>query len=376
MSPDPRSPSPLPSSSSSFVGTPGVVPGPRDLAALQRDTLAVMLKSPAVFVLLPALAFLPFDFLNELVSSAVGGDDPDTALRGLRTYHRIGQWIELGVGSLVAATVLSATVALGEGRTLSMGEALKAGSAAWGRALKTTFISGLLAGLASLLFLVPGLVLGTRYMLAVPAAVVDGLEQQEARAKSTTLVQERGTFRLFCWGFAAVFSWYMLSLVPTMTASLLVPSISPLADAAVNAVVAAAWNVVGAGLVVAAGLLYLELSGRTLQWPVGLSLRDAQGGRIVGPTASGQVGLAVVGAFAGLAALVLVPLIAVSLWFLLAPESAAAAIDGSPLLTSAFELFFGGGGETLTIDPSLLPPAEAVDDLAPSGAAPSTLPTE
>jgi len=109
---------------------------------------------------------------------------------------------------------------------------------------------------------------------------------------------------------------------------------------------------------------------------VGLSLRDAQSGRIVGPTASGQVGLAVVGAFAGLAALVLVPLIAVSLWFLLAPESAAAAIDGSPLLTSAFELFFGGGGETLTIDPSLLPPAEAIDDLAPSGAAPSTLPTE
>jgi hypothetical protein len=375
MSSDHRSPSSAPSSSSAFVGTPDVVPGPRDLAALQRDTLRVMAKAPAVFVLLPALAFLPFDFLNELVSSAVGGDDAEGALRGLRAYHRIGQWIELGVGSLVAATVLSATVALGEGRALSMGEALKAGAAAWGRALKTTFISGVLAGLASLLFLVPGLVLGTRYMLAVPASVIDGLEQQEARAKSTALVQERGTFRLFCWGFAAVFSWYMLSLVPTMTASLLLPSISPVADAALNAAVAAAWNVVGAGLVVAAGLLYLELSGRSLQWPVGLALRDAQGGRLTGPSGTGQLGLAVVGGLAGLFALVLVPLIAVSLWFLMAPESATAAIDGSPLLSQAFELFFGGGSEPLAIDPSLLPPAEAMDDLAPSGAAPS-LPTE
>jgi hypothetical protein len=362
-----------PSSSSAFVGTPDVVPGPRDLAALQRDTLAVMKKAPAVFVLLPALAFLPFDFVNEVVSSAVGGDDVDGALRGLRAYHRFGQWIELGVGSLVAATVLSATVAVGEGRIPTMAEALKTGAAAWGRALKTTFISGVLVGFATLLFIVPGLVYGTRYMLAVPASIVDGLDQGEARAKSTALVQERGAFRLFCWGFAAVFSWYMLSLVPTMTASLLVPSISPVADAAVNAVVAAAWNIVGAGLVVAAGLLYLELSGRTLQWPVGLALRDERGGRLTGPRGTGQLGLALVGGVAGLAALVLVPLIAVSLWFLFAPESAAAAIDGSPLLTEAFEVLFGGAGADLAIDPSLLPPAEAIDDLAPSGVAPATV---
>jgi hypothetical protein len=358
------------------VGAPDVVPGPRDLAALQRDTLAVMRKAPAVFVLLPALVFLPFDFLNELVSSAVGGDDVDGALRGLRAYYRIGQWIELGVGSLVAATVLPATVAVGEGRIPTMGEAVKAGAAAWGRALKTAVISGVIAGFATLLFILPGLVYGTRYMLAVPASVIDGLDQREARAKSTALVQERGAFRLFCWGFAAVFSWYMLSMVPTMTTSLLVPSISPVADAAINAVAAAAWNIVGAGLVVAAGLLYLELSGRTLQWPVGLALRDARGGRLAGPRGTGQLGLAVVGGVAGLAALVLAPLIAVSLWFLLAPESAAAFIDGSPLLTSAFELFFGGIGAEFAIDPSLLPPAEAMDDLAPSGVAPATLPMD
>lgn len=371
MSSDHRSSS-TPSTSSAFVGTPDVVPGPRDLAALQRDTLAVMARSPAVFVVLPALLFLPFDFLNELVSSAVG-DDPDNSLKALRTYHRIGQWIELGVGSLVAATVLTATVAIGEGRIPTMGEALKAGAAAWSRALKTTFISGAMVGLASLLFIVPGLVLGTRYMLAVPASVVDGLDQREARAKSTDLVLERGAFRLFWWGFAAVFSWYILSLVPTMTASLLMPSISPVADAVVSAVFAAAWNVVGAGLVVAAGLLYLELSGRALRWPVGLVLRDERGGRLTGPQGTGQLGLALVGGVAGLAALVLVPLIAVSLWFLIAPESAAAVIDGSPLLIEAFELFFGGAGTELAIDPSLLPPAEAMDDLAPSGVAPATI---
>jgi len=360
-------PSSAPSSSSTFVGTPATVPGPRDLAALQRDTLALMRKAPALFVLLPVVVFLPFDFINELVSSAVGGDDAEGALRGLRTYHRVGQWIELGVGSLLAATLLSATVAIGEGRTMSMGEALKAGSAAWGRALKTTFISGAIAGIATLFFIVPGLVLGTRYMLAVPASVIDGLEQRDARAKSTSLVQERGTFRLFCWGFAAVFSWYVLSLVPTMTVGMLMPSISPVADAAINALRSAPWNIVGAGLVVAAGLLYLELSGRSLQWPVGLALRDARGGRLTGPQSTGQVALAVVGGVAGLCALLLVPLIAVSVWFLVAPEEAAATLDSSPLLNSAFEQFFveeSVGAETLQgpvmlhVDPPATAPAE------------------
>jgi hypothetical protein len=361
----------LPSSSSSFVGTPDVVPGPRDLAGLQRDTFALMKKAPTIFVLFPILAFLPFDFANELISTLVSGDsdEPGAAFAGFRAYHRISQWIELGVGSYVAATVLSAMVAIGEGRTPTLGEAMKVGGTAWGRAVHTTFISGLIIGLSTLLFLIPGLVMATRYVLAVPASVIDGLAQTEARAKSTALVQERGAWRLFLWSAAAVLSWNLVPMVPVVAASWLTPTISPGVDAAVSALWSSVWNVVGAGLVIAAGLLYLELSGRSLQWPIGMSLRDAQGARLAGPAGTGQAGLVAVGVAAGLSCLVVVPAMVLSVAFLVAPDSVASVMAQSPLLTSLVESIAGDLDEPAGAPEGALEPAavDAGDDVVPSG---------
>jgi hypothetical protein len=334
----PSAPSP-PSSPSTFAIGPDRVPGPRDLAALQRDTLAVIARAPAIFVLLPAVLFLPFDFANEWVSNAVGGDDVDGALRSLRVYRRIGQWIELGVGSFVVATVLSATVAVGEGRIPTLREALASGRDAWGRALKTTFVTGLVVGLATLLFVVPGLFLATRSMLAVPAAVIDGADSAAARARSSELVKGRGTFRLFLWATAALLSWSLLSLLPAFCVALVLPDATPpVLESALLALCSAAWNVVGAGLVVAAGLLYLELTERRLLWPVGLELRSSDGCQRQGPTGTGQTGLVVVGVLAGLAALVLVPLLAFAVWYLVSPEAVTDFMGRSALFNALFEM--------------------------------------
>lgn len=351
----------LPSTPSAFVGTPDEVPGPRDLAALQRDTLALMAKAPAIFIVLPALVFLPFDFVNEVVTTAMGGDDAMSALRAMRAYHRFAQWIELGVGSLVAATVLLAAVSIGEGRTPTMVEALKAGSAAWGRTVKTTFITGILVGLSFLLFIVPSFVFGTRFMLAVPATVIDGLDGKEARAKSTEIVRARGTFRLFLWAFAACFSWYMLSMVPGAVTSTLLSDVDvPLVLSLINAVTAAAWNIVGAGLVVAAGLLYLEGTGRTLRWPVGRALRDSNGGRIAGPKGSGQAGIAIVGVLAGICAMILIPLIAIGVWFLVDADAASAFVDGSPAVNALFEALYGAEEVLLESTDSAVAPSSGL----------------
>ncbi len=363
----------LPSSSSSFVGTPDVVPGPRDLAGLQRDTFALMKKAPTIFVLFPIVAFLPFDFINELISGLVSGDsdDPSAVLKGMRAYHRISQWIELGVGSFVAATVLSATVAIGEGRVPTLREATKAGSTAWGRAIVTTFMSGLIIGLSTLLLLIPGLVMATRYVLAVPASVIDGLAQAEARAKSTELVKERGAWRLFLWSTAAVLSWNLVPMVPMLVGSWATPAISPGVDAALSALWSSVWNVVGAGLVVAAGLLYLELSGRSLQWPVGMSLRDAEGARVAGPTGTGHGGLVAVGVAAGLSFILVVPVMLVSIAFLVAPDSVASVMAQSPLLTSLVESMADD------LDESELAPAPGFEPAAVDDAgADDRLPTE
>ncbi len=297
-----------------------------------------MTRLPAVFIALPVLAFLPFDLLNEFLSSAFGAGG---TFAEMRAYHRVAQLIELGVGSLVAATVLQATVAVGEGRAPTTLQALKEGVAAWGRAIKTTFVSGVFIGVASIFLLVPGLVLATRYMLAVPASVIDGLDSTAARAKSTALVKERGAVRLFLWGIAAVFSWYVLAMLPTMTMSLLMPTVPFAVEASINAVFTSIWNVVGTGFVVAVGLLYLEINGRSLQWPAGLSLRTSEGQRIVGPQSSGQVLLAAVAVCAGLAAVVLVPVMSLLVWLIVDAEGARAFIDQSPFVSDFIQTVFG-----------------------------------
>lgn len=318
-----------PVTSSAFVSAPDRVDGPRDLAALQRDTLAVLRRAPLVFVLLPALLFLPFNLLNELVSSSMGGED---WARGLRTYYRISDWIELGVGTLVAATVLRALLVVGGGRVPGVMEALREGVTFWGQAVRTAFVTGIIVGLGTLLLVVPGLIWGTRYMLSVPAAVIDGVDGGTARARSSELVRTRGALRLFLWGFAATFSWYVLSAVPSSVAMLFLPEVPLGVEAAINAILAGFSNVVGAGLVVAVGILYLELSGRSAVWPAGLELHARDGGRVPGPTSSGETGLVVVGSLAGLAALLILPLVALSLWFAFDPEAAGELIHKSALL--------------------------------------------
>jgi hypothetical protein len=273
-------------------------------------------------------------------------------VRELRTAYRLGNWVELIVGTLVAATVLRALVAVGEGRTPTIGGALGEGAKAWGLAVKTTFVTSILAGLATLLFVVPGLFVATRYMLAVPASVIDGLDTGDARKKSWDLVKDRGTGRMFLWAVAAIFSWYMLVFVVQVVAGVALPTLPPLAEAVKLAVLSVGAHVVGAGLVIAAGILYLELVGghEQLLWPVGQSLRTAGGQRVAGPRSSGQLGLIAVGAAAGLAALLALPIVAVGAWVLIDEEGFEDFVDEHPALGDAFAAIFGEQGSGLGVE--------------------------
>lgn len=330
----------VPSSPTSFHAVPDRLQGPRDLAALHRDVLALLRQYPLVFVGLPALVFFPLDLLNELVSRAAGGDDP---LQELQVYVRVSRWIELGAGTFVAASVLEGLRIASRGEAPTFGAVWRGGGRTWGRALKTTFITGFIVGLGTLLFIVPGLILGTRYMLAVPASVLDGLESGRARERSSELVVQRGALRLFAWAFAAAVSWYVLAMVPSLVATA-TPFVATdgMASALLMTIAGASVNVVAAALVVAAGMLYLELSGQAAVWPVGGELVGPDGRRVPPPATSGHRQLAAVGVSAGLALVILLPLWSIALWFAFEPEGAAAFLEQHPALERAAIAVFGG----------------------------------
>jgi hypothetical protein len=158
-----------PTSSTSFGINLDRLPEDRDLAGLHRDVLTVFRRHPAVFIGLPVLLFFPFDVANDLVSSAVADG---SELAGLNVFSRIDRLVQLGIGSLVASSLLQALRMVADGETPTMLSALNAGARQWGRILGTTFVTGLLAGLGFLLLLVPGFILSAWWMLAVPATAL------------------------------------------------------------------------------------------------------------------------------------------------------------------------------------------------------------
>lgn len=332
MSPEPSPPS----SPSAFSGVPVRLEGPRDRASLQRDVLTLMARYPLVFVLLPVAIFLPFDALSDYASGAVGDGD---VMRELQASNRFSRIIELVAGSLMAASILEGVRIAANGTAPTLGAALSGGVRLWGRALKTMFVTGLIVGLATLLFIVPGLILGTRYMLAVPAGVLDNLDTAAARARSSELVGKRGAWRLFLWAFAAILSWYVLALVPAFLGGVL--PFDGLLGCVARALMGSGINVVGAGFLVGTALLYLELSGRAAVWPVGAELVTPDGRRVAPPRRSGQLGVALVGATAGLALLVVGPLMSLFVWLALSPESASEFVAEHPVLEDALVTLFG-----------------------------------
>lgn len=316
----------FPSSSTSFSGEPDALVGPRDLAALQRDVLEVMRRQPVIFIALPFVFFLPFDLVNEFISA--GLTESLGAATGVRTYARVSNWIQLGVGSLVAATTLQAVLMMGTGQPLSASAAIQAGLAAWGRAFRTTFITGFLTGLGLLAFIVPGVVLAMRWACAIPAAVIDDVDNGESRRRSVDVMKRIGGLRLFGWALGGGLTWYAFGLGANLLASFVVPEDSVALGALVSGLMSGVLNVIGAGLVVAVGLLYLEHQDRPMLYPVGLVLRDAAGQRVPGPTSDGRTLLLATSIFGALAVVVLLPVMAFGLWMLVDADGAQHALEG------------------------------------------------
>lgn len=74
----------------------------------------------------------------------------------------------------------------------SVGEALGRASGSMLRLVRVSLLYGLGTGLASLLLIVPGLVLATRWAVAVPVAMLEGLNARDSLRRSREIVAGNG----------------------------------------------------------------------------------------------------------------------------------------------------------------------------------------
>lgn len=113
------------------------------------------------------------------------GDD----LRAVSASLRVSSFYEAFIGIIGAQAISSASIARGEGRELSFGDALNEGLHNWGRALGARIRSGLTIFVFMLLLIVPGIWKATLLMFSAIAALRS--KDQDALEASDAVVRGR-----------------------------------------------------------------------------------------------------------------------------------------------------------------------------------------
>ncbi len=285
---------PLPSSAGVGAGL-YTLHGPRSLAELHRDVWTVLRRHPVVFVALPVLAWLPFDFVLDLLVTNLGGD-----LQALNVTNKIERLFQFTLGTALLTTAVAASMRLGQGQDIGPGEAFSAGVKAWVKTVGPLLIAGIMTGLGFLLLLVPGFILLARYSLVIPVVLYEGQSSSAALSRSTELVKRLGTGKVLAYGFTTYVCYLGLTQLGFMAYGWFFPDTLGLgpAESVLNALLTAPANVLPIGLALGTVMLYHDAITLEKQdqapaalHPFGLSLR-AYGKTVDAPTSTSLLPLA------------------------------------------------------------------------------------
>ncbi len=146
---------------------------------------------------------------GHLLIDAALADNPN---RGNNlTVLELSQLVEFVFGPIYAAGILTALAARMLGQKISYVEAMQAGLHHWGRLFAARLIAGLSVLLGFLAFIIPGLILATRFMLVDEVVVLEGAGAWESRQRSSQLT----------WGKALqIFRAWVVSVALIMVFSL------------------------------------------------------------------------------------------------------------------------------------------------------------
>ncbi len=103
----------------------------------------------------------------------------------------IASIVNMIVSQIVTVTLVYGTVQVLRGRQVSIGECLSQGLRHLGAAIGVGIVAGLAIGAASLLLIVPGLILYTMWAVAIPAATIEGTGVTGSLSRSVELTSGR-----------------------------------------------------------------------------------------------------------------------------------------------------------------------------------------
>jgi len=135
------------------------------------------------------------------------------------------------------------------GRPIDVGQSLASGAKRFGRTLGVAFLSFLLIGLGTLLFIIPGVIVALRLYLSLQVAAVESTGVTESLKRSTTLTEG---FRAMCFGSSLIVGLLNMAIQ-------LVPLAFAEAQAAVLLWNAGAMLVTGTLSIVVSGVLYFMI---------------------------------------------------------------------------------------------------------------------
>lgn len=174
--------------------------GPRGFAGLTRDTVAVLVRAPVPLVVVPIVVQSALLVVAELATLFF---DPLADPVAVTLAWALG-YTALTIVALAATSsiVLATLRLLRDGDAIGLARVLAVAAAAGWRVLVTTWSASWRVGLGFALFIVPGLVLMSKYVVALPATVFDGAAGRAALARSAD-VQRGARLRVAAYGFLA-----------------------------------------------------------------------------------------------------------------------------------------------------------------------------
>ncbi len=230
----------------------------RSFSNLHLDLWRVVRSNPVLFIIVPVVAWYPFDLFAEYIAQAASRD----FLSQLRVYSRLNQLGELLVGTWVAAVVFNEVRRLATGSPATLRFAILDGTRQYGRFLKTAWSVAWRVGVGTILLVIPGIVLSVWYSLAMPVTVFEGPSGGDAVRASRELMRGRSWRLIWCLlGFSLVYLPWCLAASWFLPATGSVP-LNALTDAPFSLLISL-WSIWLA-------LVYVDATGnRQLAPPVG-----------------------------------------------------------------------------------------------------------
>ncbi len=160
---------------------------PFEIAQVAQSTFGVIGRNFATFLILSLVLAGAPNLIVQVINASLPSDATGLQLRSLVTL--VGGLASLVCSALLLASVVTGAISDLNGRKASLGEMVSGATAFIPTLAGLAILQTLAVGLASVLLLVPGLILMTAWVVTTPAVIVDKSGVFEAFGRSAELTR-------------------------------------------------------------------------------------------------------------------------------------------------------------------------------------------